>query len=1073
MKQKLLSFIFVFTCLVGVAFAQNRQVSGKVTSTDGQALGGVSVSVVGTNTATQTDVNGGFTLSAASDAVLNFSYIGYASQRVKIAGQTSVNVQLVADQMSLDEVVVTANAIKREKRALGYSAPTLNSEELTDGKNASALNSLAGKVAGVNITSTANAPGSSSRVVLRGGSSIAGNNQALIVVDGTPIDNSSVIGGASSLSSVDFGNRGNDINPDDIASVTVLKGPAAAALYGSRASNGALIITTKSGQKGAKNEITFSSTNTMSSILKLPEMQNEYGQGYSYYNNAGDLLFENDPKENWSWGAPFTGEMQEWGQSINGVRQQKPYSAIKNNVRDFFDLGIASDNNLSFSGGTDKSSFYLGLNALNSDGVYPGKKDNFNKYGVRFNGHTDFSNKFSAGISVNYSRINSNNVGGGQGGSSVYNNLLQTPRDIDIVGAKDLSNPYNAYGWVDANGIAHNDVYGYYGAYSMNPYWVLENHNNYNDVNRITGNFNVTYKPLEWLTFQERVGLDNYSDRRRLESPRYSFLPADNVTGNYSEDNIQSSNGEYRIDQMNVNEIVHDFMVTATHDFNDDWNASIMLGNNIRQRKSTTNNVATNESGGLVVPGLYNLDNSNGPLNNISDYISNRRLVGVYADLNVAYKNFLYLQATARNDWSSTLPEKARSFFYPSVSGSFVFSELIENKDILSYGKFRTNWAQVGNDTDPYQTVSSFLRGEINAGFGNTTFPFGNVSALMAGSTIGNAELKPEITQSFEIGTELGFFRNRLSVDFTYYANESRNQILPIPIANSTGYGFAVVNAGKITNKGVELTLRGTPIKRDNFSWELFGTYTKNNSNVVELLDGIDQVSVGGFSGMSIVAAVGKPYGQLYAVTNQTDDQGRTIVSSSTGLPLVTDDAQYLGSYNPKYQASLGTNVNYKNWSLSALFDTKQGGVFFSRTKDIMGFVGTSAETGGDRFGQIFPNSVILDQNGNSVVNTDVTYEKQDYYPSMEAGVNVIDGSYVKLRNLTVSYKFTKEQLAKTPFGAASIGLFGNNLFIWTPSENKYADPEVNSAGAGNAQGFDFTAQPSLRNYGINLKVSF
>ncbi len=712
---------------------------------------------------------------------------------------------------------------------------------------------------------------------------------------------------------------------------------------------------------------------------------------------------------------------------------------------------------------------------MNSNGVYPGKKDNYNKYGVRFNGTTEFSDKFSAGVSVNYSRINSNNVGGGQGGGSVYNNLLQTPRDIDVKGLKDLSNPYNAYGYTDANGILHDDVYGYYGAYTMNPYWVLANYNNYNDVNRIMGNFNVNYKPTEWLTFQERVGLDNYTDRRRAQSPKYSYLPADNSTGNYVKGNVQTDPGSYRIDQFNVNEIVHDFMATANHKFNEDWDASFMIGNNIRQRKTSNNSTATNSSGGLVVPGWYNLANSNGPLDLIEDTWSNRRLVGVYGDLNVSYKNIAYLQATARNDWSSTLPKQNNSFFYPSVSGSFVLSELFkpELKSKFNYAKLRANWAQVGSDTDPYQLITTFSRSTIAGGFGSTTFPFGNVSALMSSNTIGNAGLKPEITTSFELGAELGFLNNRLYADFTYYKNNSKNQILSIPIPVSTGYGFALVNAGKVQNNGVELTLRGTPVKTENLTWELFGTFTKNNSKVIELMPGVEQVSVGGFSGMNIVAAVGRPYGEFYGVTNATDAQGRTIVDQESGMPLATEKPQYLGTYNPDFQASLGTNLTYKNWSMSALFDTKQGGVFYSRTKDIMAFVGTSAETGGERIAQIFPNSVYLDDNGNSIENTSVTYDKQNYYGSLESGMNVVDATYIKLRNLTLSYKFTKNQLKNTPFGAASIGLFGNNLFIWTPSENKYADPEVNSSGAGNAQGFDFTAQPSLRNYGINVKVSF
>lgn len=1077
MKQTLLSILVGGMILTSVAFAQEKKISGRVTSADGKAIPGVTVVVQGTNQATQTDADGNYSLNVPAGKVVVFRSVGFDDKTIIVNNNSTVfNVSLSGQDNALEEVVVTANAIKREKRTLGYSAPTINSEELTSGRNASAINSLAGKVAGVNITSTSNSPGSSSRVVLRGGSSIAGNNQALIVVDGVPIDNSSVIGGASSLASVDFGNRGNDINPDDIASVTVLKGPAAAALYGSRASNGALIITTKTGkQGGGKTDISFSSSNTFSSILKLPDFQNEYGQGASTYDSKGNLVFVDDPKENWSWGAPFTGEMKEWGQAIDGKRLSKPYSAVKNNVRDFFSTGIASDNNLSLSGGSEKSTFYLGLNSLNSNGVYPGNKDTYNKYGVRFNGTTEFSNKFYAGISANYNKINSNNIGGGQGDASVYNNLLQTPRDIPVTDLKDLNNPYFGYGYVGADGVDHSDRFGYYGAYTMNPYWVLQNYNNYNDVNRVQGNFNVGYKPFEWLDIKERVGVDHYSDRRRSESPKYTFFPADNTTDNYSDSNVRTSNGQYRLDQYNVTEVIHDFMVTANHKFNEDFDASLMIGNNIRQRYATVNSTATNASGGLVKPGWYNLANSLGPLDLIEDSWEKRRLVGVYADLNLSYKNFLFLQATARNDWSSTLPKKNNSFFYPSVSSSFVFSELMspDAKRILSYGKVRANIAKVGSDTDPYKLLTTYRRGEIDGNFGSTTFPFGNVYGLMANSTIGNSELKPEITTSFEVGTELGFFQNRLSVDFTYYKNSSKDQILSIPIANSTGFGFSVVNAGKITNNGVELALRGTPIKTQDFTWELMGTFTKNNNKVVELMEGVDQVTLGGFSGMSIVAAKGRPYGEFYAIANQKDDQGRTIVDQETGLPIPTTEAQYLGSYNPKFQASLGTTLSYKNWSLNTLFDMKHGGVFFSRTKDIMAFTGTSAETGGERFAQIFPNSVYLDENGNSVVNTTAKYDKVDYYPYLEAGENVVDASYIKLRSLAISYKFKKDQLKNTPFGDVTVGLFGNNLFIWTPKENKYADPEVNSAGAGNAQGFDYTAQPSLRNYGVNVKVSF
>jgi TonB-linked SusC/RagA family outer membrane protein len=1078
--KRLLPCLLVFMLFSFFAVAQQRTITGTVTGQeDGLPIPGATIKIRGAQGGTITDAEGRYSISVPAEATsLDFSSIGYDTQTVALGNNAVINVALVSNARTLGEVVVTAQAIRREKRTLGYSAPTIQTEELTQGQNASAINALTGRVAGVNITTTSNTPGSSSRIVLRGGSSITGNNQALIVIDGVPIDNSSVVGGVSDLSSVDFGNRGNDINPDDIASVTVLKGPAAAALYGSRASNGALIITTKSGKRGAdKTEITFSTSNSASSILKLPDLQNQYGQGYytSISEDGTTATYFNDPLENWSWGAPFTGEMQAWGQEIDGVRQMKPYVAIEDNVRDFFSTGLATDNNLSFSGGGEKTSFYLGLNALNSNNIFPGNKDVFDRYNVRFNGTAEFNNKFSAGIAFNYSKILSNQVGGGQGGGSIYNNVLQTPRDISIVDQRDL-NKYNGYGITTADGIRHDDLYGYYGAYTINPYYLLSEYDNFNEVNRITGNVNVGYKPYEWLDIRERIGIDSYTDRRRLLSPKFDFLPADEA-GNYTEDNRQTNNGSYQIDQYNVNEIVHDLMITGSHKFNEDFEGSLMVGNNIRQRYTTTSQTATNASGGLVVPDYYNLANSNGPVDVITDNISRRRLIGIYADLNLSYKNMLFLEVTARNDWSSTLPMSNRSFFYPSVSGSFLFSELLKNSaisNILDYGKLRSSYAQVGNDTDPYQLFTTFRRGLIDGGFGSTTFPFGNVAALMASNTIGNANLKPEKTNSFEIGTELGFLDNRLSVDFSYYANNSKNQILSIPIPGSTGYGFRVVNAGEIQNKGVELSLRGTPIKTANgLSVELFATYTKNNSKVVDLLPGIDQVSLGGYIGMSVVAAKGRSYGEFYAVDNAKDEQGRTIVDPETGLPLPTSAAQYLGSYNPKYQASLGANIKYKNLSMNFLFDTKRGGVFYSRTRDILGFNGTSEESGGERIGVIFPNSVYLDESGNSVVNTDVRYNKQDYYSDLVAGQHMVDATYIKLRTLAISYTFNKQQLNKSPFGALTIGVFGNNLFIWTPESNKYADPEVNSSGAGNVQGFDYTALPSVRNYGLNVKVSF
>ena len=1071
-KLLLVSLCFLVLCITQV-FAQNRTVTGTVTAKeDGLPIPGVTVSIKGTNVGgVPTDANGKYSINVPEGATLHFSFIAFIPQDIVVGGKSVINVTLLQDTKELSEVVVTANNIRREKKSLGYSAPTVTNKELTEGESPSVLTSLTGKVAGVNITSTSNTPGSSTRIVLRGGSSITGNNQALMVVDGIPIDNSSTIAGSSSLSAVDFGNRGNDIDPNDVESVTVLKGPAAAALYGSRASNGAILITTKTGgNRAKKTEVTFSSTNTFSSILKIPDWQNEYGQGYmsGSATSAGYVTGLDDASDNFSWGAPFTGKVEPWGQKIDGVNQTKPYSALPNNFKDFFTTGFAADNNVGISSGNEKSSFYLGLNSLNSNSIYPGNKDNYNKYGVRFNGKTELANNFTASISFNYNKIQGNEPSGGQNANGVWQNLLQTPRDIPINTFGDLNNKYNGYN-------AATGKYGFYGAFALNPYWVLQNFTNLDDVNRVTGSFNLAYKPLSWLNLVERLGVDSYSDRRKLISPKYSFDPADESDSGLW--GPVTNNGSYEVDQYNVNEVVHDFMVTATHKFTDDFQASLMLGNNIRERSTSTNQTSTNTSGGLVVPNWYNLANSNGPVNVITDNISIRRLVGFYGDLNLSFKDYLFLEGTLRNDRSSTLPKNNYSYWYPSVSGSFVFSDLLKNSDIanvLSYGKIRSSFAQVGSDTNPYQLLTTYGKTTINGSFGNTSFPFGNVAALQVGSTIGNNTLLPEKTNAFEIGTELGFLQGRISADFSYYVDDSKNQIISVPIPNSTGYGFSVVNAGEIRNKGVELSLRGTPIKTSDFSWDLYGTFTKNNSNVVSLPNGVSQVVIGGFSGMSIVAAVGKPYGEFYAVTNQTDAQGRTIVSKTTGLPLATSTGQYLGSYNPLWQGSFGTSLKYKGFNLSVLFDIKHGGVLYSNTKSLTDFVGTSAETGGPRFGQPFPNSVYLDASGNSVVNKTVPYSVYNYFTNViPDGKNVVDASYVKMRTVSFSYTLSKAQLKNLPFGAITVGVFGNNLFLWTPKSNAYVDPEVNSSGAGNEQGLDFGANPSVRNYGVNLKVSF
>jgi TonB-linked SusC/RagA family outer membrane protein len=1081
--RKLLMFLLAVLCIAGQADAQSRTVTGKVTSSDdGQPVIGATVIVKGTSNGTVTNAEGIYTLQVPENATtIVVRSVGMKDQEVKITGPKH-NVTLYPDVTKLTETVVTANSIRRDKSSIGYAAPTLTSADLVKGQSPSPINALAGKVAGVNITTTANAPGSSSRIVLRGGSSITGNNQALLVLDGVPIDNSSIVGGgnnsntgafasADTRSSVDFGNRGNDINPDDIESITVLKGAAAAALYGSRASNGALIITTKTGKSAkGKNEVTFNSATTLSRVAKLPDLQNEYGQGY--FDGNSEVI---DPRENGSWGPKFDGVVRPWGQSINGKQLEKPYSAQPNNVRNFFKTGVGVDNNLSLSGASDKASYYLSLNDVNANGVFPGDYDKFNKYGIRFNGTAKLANNITTSVNFNYNKIHSQLIQGGQGDGSVFDAVLQTARDIPLDKMSNLNNPYYSFGMTQPDG---SQTYGYYGAYTTSPYFTLKNYKNLNDVDRVTGNFSLNYKPLQWLDVTERIGADMYSDRRYFEYPKYDYFPADDAgdTLNWYAGQDHLSLGKYETDQYNLVELTHDLIVTAKAKVKD-FSGSIIVGNNIHQRQFFVSENKTNANG-LIMPGLYNLSNSNGALVT-NDWIEKRRLVGVYADLNLSYKDMIYLEGTARNDWSSTLPVQNNSFFYPSVNGSFVFTELLKNTGfnrILNYGKLRAAWARVGNDANPYYLLTYYSKPSISSGFGTITFPFNGVNGFTTGGQIGNPDLKPEITTATEVGTELNFMNNRLSVDFTYYNNRSKNQILAVPLAYSTGFLTKVMNTGEVENKGIEIGVRGTPIRTSyGLNIELYGTYTKNKNTVLDVYGGAPVV-LGGISGMSIVAASGKPYGEFYAQDVQHDAQGHVIVGAS-GFPLLTASPQYLGSYNPKWQASWGTNINYKNFSFSVLFDTKQGGKFYSRTKDILDFVGAAAETAvGGRDPKPFPNSVIDDGTGTGhyVTNTTAMLDKQNYFGSViPAGQMIVDASYIRLREASFSYHLPKTWINRTKLGDLSVGLFGNNLFLWTAKQNQYADPDVSSSGANNDQGFDFTAAPSLRNFGFNVRVTF
>jgi TonB-linked SusC/RagA family outer membrane protein len=1042
--------------------AQTKRVGGTVKDASSkEALFGVTIGVKNLPISSFTDADGHFSI-VLPDSIkkLSFRMFGYKPKDYPVSD--SMVITLFPEALQMDEAVITANAIKREKRSLGYSTQQVSSEDLTKGQSTNVLSALQGKVSGVNVTSSTGGAGTSNRIVLRGGSSISGNNQALIVVDGIPVDNSNFRTGDDLNNQVDYGNRANDINPDDIENVSVLKGPAAAALYGSRASNGAIIITTKHGRsmvnENKKMDIVFTTGLTLSSVLKLPTTQSLYGQGDTHFT-------PDDRRENFSWGLPFDGQYRPWGQQINGQQQVKKYENQPDNIKDFFSTGIQYNNNLAISGGNDKSTYYLSANALNSQGII--KTTGYNKYSIRFNASTELNNKFSSSVSANYSSINSDLPGGGQGNVSIFENLIQTPRDIKITDGKDLTNPFNSYN--DETG-----TYGYYGAYTTNPYFILDNNRNTNKVDHIQGNTTLNYKAAKWLTITERIGGDIYSDRRYQKWKKYSYAPIDPFWAG----NNKVAQGKYSEDIYNVNEVTNDLMLNFNTEINKNFKVYGTLGHNYRQRTTSELFAQTNPQGGLITADYYNISNSNGmPVN--TNATLQQRLMGVYLDANLAYKNMLFVGVTARNDWSSTLPKNSRSFFYPSINASWVFSELFNDtvrNGWFNFGKLRASYAKVGADAGAYLTSTVFNKTTIDGGFGTTQTPFNGIGAYTVGDRIGNPNLKPEFTTAYEIGTELSFFKDRLGFDFSYYKSVSTNQIITAPVSNASGFGSKTVNIGRMENQGIELLVRATPIiTSKGLKVDITGTFTKNKNMVVSLQDGLDQIQLGGSSSMAVVAAAGQPNNSFYGIDLMKDGSGHTVVDSATGLPLTTTNASILGNNQPKFMASLGATISYKRFSFNFLFDTKQGGVFYSRTKSLMDFTGTSVETtDGGREDRVWANSVYLNSQGQYVTNTDRKYDVYNYYTNkIPDGRHLVDASYIKLRQVALTYRIPTKALSKTPFGDITISIYGNNLLIWTPKSNLYSDPEMSSTGSGNAQGFEFSATPSQRNYGFNVKFTF
>ena len=1055
MKKRLTMFMACLFLAMGTALAQTKVTGIVVSQEDNQPVVGVSVLVVGTSTGTVTGADGRFSLTVPEGKTqLRFTYVGM--ETLEVSARPQMRIVLRNDETSIDEIVVTAMGIKRSAKALGYSATAVDGGDIAASRTADVMSALQGKVAGVSISAAAGDPGSSNSVIIRGISSLGGTNQPLYVIDGVPMNNSAVYSNDGLNSGYDFGNGANAVNPDDVESMTILKGAAATALYGSRAANGVILITTKSGKQQTKGlGIEYNGGLQWESVMRLPQMQNEFGMGWN-----GDKTDD----ENGSWGPRFDGATLKYGTVYNNSQQIKSYLPIEDNMKDFFDTGFRYSNSVSFNGATDKSDYFVSFSQIKDDGIIPTSADSYRKYTFSGRGSHKINNlTFSS--SMNYAYQKNNFVQTGQGFENMYNSIMQTPRDIAIAELKDLDNPFNTPGY-------------YYTPYSvMNPYYILNNHLNENESERFYGKFQADYDFLKWFKLTYRIGLDTSTAHHHTGMPNYAALFPD--TPNWDSE-LSSETGYTARRTTRRREINQDVMLTFNMPV-DDFNINAVAGFNGNERSL---NYLYSKVTNLTIPTYFNITNS-AEIPTTSEYQWKRRLYGIYGQAELAWKNMLYLTLTARNDWSSTLPKENRSFFYPGVTASWIFSEMTkEQAPWLSFGKARVAWGKTGNDADVYMTDPYYTQGSFNSsGWADSKFPFSKTgtNAYTVGNVLGSATLSPEMTTELEFGIQLAFLQNRISLDATYYNRTSDKQITQLSVDAASGYTAQNVNLGKIRNRGIELLVTLVPIRTKDFEWSLTWNYTKNNNKVLKLPEEMNgRASIYGFNGgTGLYAIEGEEMGIFEAYVAKTNDQGQIIVDKN-GLPQNTDEMVKIGSINYDYMMGIGNSLRYKDFTLSFDFDIRQGGLMFSRTHDITYFTGNAIQTAyNDRNPFVVPNSVIDNGDGTYSENNIPLYGTTLYNywdngaDAMGSG-SLISKSYVKLRQVIFGWDLPKAWIAKTFLTGVHLSVFGNNLLMWTPSGNTFIDPEASSFGNDLTGNFgEYSSNPSSRKFGFNVNVKF
>jgi TonB-linked SusC/RagA family outer membrane protein len=1051
MKKVLTLLLFLLTALI--SFAQTRSITGKVTNAEGRPVPFANVTIKGTSITVSADENGNFSINAPAGAVLVISAAGLQSTEVNPGTQSTVNVTLTAGTLS--EVVVTALGIRRTDKGLGYSIAKVDPTNLVQKSEPDVLKALQGKVAGVDIRTSQGTPGAATRIQIRGNNSFFGANQPLIIVDGIPYSNDQVTTTSQVTNGGAYSSGIANLDPNDIASMNVLKGSSAAALYGSRASNGVIVITTKSGtaKKTKGTEISFKSSVSIENIANLPDYQNEYGAGSQLtYGNA-----------NGSWGPAFADldSIAAWPSLLAAYPElfsstgKVAFRAQPDNVKSLFRTGVVYENSLNFTGGNDKSSVGLTISHLNHKGYVD--NSSYNRANVGIGGAT----KLDIGLNVsgNFSYVRSHQTGGFFGENQIGGAAPSFARSLFLARNWDYTLPFE-----DKNGrpLQHN-VTGY-----DHPKWSAKYNTITTNEERVVAGFHFDFNINKWIRVDYNFG-SNVALLDRKEITEIGSRAASGL-------------GRLVLDNYRKQELESNFLVTFSPTISESFSLKTVLGNNVNQRTITNITQTGNQ---FITRGVYNLGNTS-QQQFTTDFYSRQRIIGAFADVTLGYKNFAFINSTLRNDWSSTLPVENRSYLYPSVSASFVFTDAfnLNNSKVLDYGKIRAGWARVGRDAAPYSLNDVYTINPNFLGVPSATLP----------TTANSADLKPEFTSEIELGTQLSFLKRRVELDFTWYNRKSTNLIAIITTPPSSGYQAQVTNFGGIRNRGIEIDLVGRPIRTKNFNWEIHGVFTKNTNTVTELISGVERIQMAGIiAGINPYLEAGLPFGYLRGTVSARDEEGNLLIDPVTGWIIQADDEAMVGDPNPDFKLGVTNTFNYKGFTLSMLWDMTQGGDMYSTTVNLLLGRGVTKDTRDRKTSWIIPGvygdpnnpGQPLLVNGKKVQNQTVITTNDLYFsaggPSGSFGINsstewnVFDATVYRLREVTLGYQIPKSVYKKLPVKSITVSLSGRNLWHVAPKMPKYTrfDPEVNSFGATSVQGIELSAAPTTRRFGFNLNVTF